>query len=728
MPLTKLESDHAKRLIAEHLRRIGEAKGRTAQSAAFDAMTKDVATLTDPASVLVRFLSGDTNSRRFALELSARWEPPIPPSVQPLLIEQLGKNRFSSRLRLQVAAKIIRSIPADSLYIPRIVQAFERKVAPSHAAARLRRLEELVPPLLVLRQRRQELEEESLANCPRCQARLPRAEFVRHVWEQHQLLVERGRVLEPWHAIEEWLRDYARHGTKDLLYRSCDLAQSLDPAGGLTRLHQLLMSAGAGDEEADTLLRAEATTKNAGLCPHCFGMVPAPVPGMPDAVIVGPSRVEGHGYRVELGPGTVLTQLFATTPDVVVFDGPEPAHTFTHRGAVLLLLGPLLILATFLAVLPPIKGVPPIIPVGALLSTTFGLYLGMRWYRSNVEAPRERIIDHAWGVLAPRLMQERFHLADAEFIAGLAIASKGHGDGEYRADELRRVASMLLRDRHGQALLAPVQALQIDDAARDGADDVLMIADRLGECFTGPMLLEHGEHLLGQLPTDDKDRTRRARLRVLLLARAFQAELEADDLHWIGRACPKMGALYASEDRDGLTRLRLLWLYRTKRLWQRVGSATAVFDLARYPTLAEQYLKQRPDLLLFQASAEGEQAPILICEEGIVYRDSLITRRDESIYVRAKSVVYGGGFELFIGKQKYWFRNDPIILAQRLTAWAEFLFDELLPRAKMLLNRRSVRGDRLLKQKRTTCPMCRHDFLWVHGDIGLPSTTLEEDE
>ena len=89
---------------------------------------------------------------------------------------------------------------------------------------------------------------------------------------------------------------------------------------------------------------------------------------------------------------------------------------------------------------------------------------------------------------------------------------------------------------------------------------------------------------------------------------------------------PTLGAGYASEDRDGLSRLRLLWLYRPRRLWQRVGSATAVFDLARYPTLAENYLKQRPDLLLFQASGGSDEiAPILICEEGVVYRDTVIT-------------------------------------------------------------------------------------------------------
>ena len=65
------------------------------------------------------------------------------------------------------------------------------------------------------------------------------------------------------------------------------------------------------------------------------------------------------------------------------------------------------------------------------------------------------------------------------------------------------------------------------------------------------------------------------RLRILILARAFAAGLEAEDLRMIGQVSPILGATYASEDRDGLARLRLLWLYRPRRLWQRIGSATS---------------------------------------------------------------------------------------------------------------------------------------------------------
>jgi len=310
--------------------------------------------------------------------------------------------------------------------------------------------------------------------------------------------------------------------------------------------------------------------------------------------------------------------------------------------------------------------------------------------------------------------------ADAAFLAGFARACWGRGEAEVREDPLRRAIALLKSDRSTATYLTPLSALRILDATRTGADDLPLIADEVGECFDGQLPLDHGERLVNELRGNPTERTRRARLRVLILARAFAANLEAEDLRIIGQVCPALGSAYASEDRDGLTRLKLLWLYRPKRMWQRIGSATTVFDLARYPKLAENYLRQRPDLLLFQASVAGSEAhPILICEEGIVYRDSLITEPDENIRIRSRSLVRGGGHEMTIGDRVYKFREDPTLLARRLTGWAEFLFEEFLPRARMLTRLRSQEGDRLFLQKAVTCPECRRVFMGLTGEIGF---------
>ena len=504
------------------------------------------------------------------------------------------------------------------------------------------------------------------------------------------------------------------------LDRSCELAQALDPSEGLTRVHRLLLLGGSNEEEARALLRSEATEQHATLCPQCFALVPQASQALTSTVLISAGQVEAGRYRVGLNEGYLINHLLVETPEATLHFGPEPGHTLTRRGAVLLFLVPLMGLACVFAVLPPLLGIAPVVPVAALMFAAIIAYLFVSMTWENDEAPSERAIDHAWALLVPRLLNNDIRRADAAFLAGFARACSGRGEAELRDDPLRRAIALLGSDRSTVPYLTPLSALRISDATRAGTDDLPLISDEVGECLEGKLSLDHAERLVNELRGDPTDRTRRARLRVLILARAFAASLEAEDLRIIGQVCPALGSAYASEDRDGLSRLKLLWLYRPRRMWQRIGSATTVFDLARYPKLAENYLRQRPDLLLFQASAGGSDAyPILICEEGIVYRDSVITEPDESIRIRSRSIVRGGGYEMAIGERVYKFREDPTLLARRLKGWAEFLFEEFLPRARMLTRRRSPEGDRLFLQKAVTCPECRKVFLGLTGEIGF---------
>ena len=370
--------------------------------------------------------------------------------------------------------------------------------------------------------------------------------------------------------------------------------------------------------------------------------------------------------------------------------------------------------------MPPILGLAPVIPVGAALVAATFVYFAIVMSWDNSADPSDRAVDHAWTIMAARMLQNDIRRADAAFLAGLAQASRGHGDPETREESLQRAIAALRTSRVGIPFLTPLSILRATDAVDRGADDLPTIAADVGDSFDAALPLDHADRLLRELGGDRTDRTRRARLRVLILARAFAAGLETEDLRIIGQVCPTLGTSYASEDRDGIARLKLLWLYRPRRLWQRIGSATTVFDLARYPKLAENYLRQRPDLLLFQASGGSEEmVPILVCEEGVVYRDLVIADPQTPMRIRARSLVRGGGYELTVLDRVLRFRDDPTLLARRLKGWAEFLFAEFLPRARLLARRRSEIGDHLLTQKATTCPECRRTFAGLVGEIGL---------
>lgn len=706
--------------LGAHLQSIAASRNRASRTSAFAALASEAEQAGAVEHLLLRLLSRGANGQRFALEVVAQLAAALPATLIPPLVDLLEASRFPSRLRVAVAAHVLRSLPDDSPLVERVIEALSRKVSPTRAAGRLRRLAVLAPASAALSRALAELDFSAAAPCPRCGARLGTDELVRHLWEKHRLLFENGRAREPWDAIGQWVSDYARTSKAEFLDRACDLAQALDPNNGLSRVHRLVLLGGADDEEAHALLRAEAAGQNATLCPHCFSLVPQPTRATPTAVLVGSGRVDGGGYRVEIDDAYLYSRLSVETPAGVVQSGVEPGNALTRRGAVLLFLVPLILLAVVFAVLPRLLGVAPAVPVAALLLAAALVYMvvGLSWNeRGN---PSARAVDHAWNLLVPRLLQFELRRNDAAFLAGLAAASRKHGDVETREDALLRVANTMRKERIAIPYLAPVSTLQIRDAVEQGADEVLRLSEEVGQVFQAQLPFDHAEQLIKELRGDPADRTRRARLRVLVLAQGFDSGLEADDLRMIGQLCPALGMAYASEDRDGLSRLRLLWLYRPRRLWQRVGSATTVFDLARYPKLAENYLKLRPDLLLFQASGGGgEVAPILVCEEGVVYRDAIISDPDTRIRTRAKSLVRGGGYEMSIGERVFKFREDPAVLAHRLRSWAGFLFNEFLPRARLLTRRRSAHGDRLLGQKAAQCVECRRSFLGLTGEIGL---------
>jgi hypothetical protein len=710
--------------LRDYLRRIGTAAGRADRAAAFDDLARAAEATGAVVPLVQKLLAGDANGLRFALEVAARLTPPLPPEVIGPLAALVERSRFPTRLRVEVAATLIRSVHFQSPLVPRLIDALRKRVGNARAGNRLRRLAALVPPLEPLAAALAEVEAGSTSACPRCGVRLDADALVRHLWEQHRLLLETGRVREPWDVVGDRIADYRRTNEAEYLDRACDLAQALEPAEGLTRVHRLLLAAGSDDEEAHALLRADAQAKHGSLCPHCYTLIrlPPAVPATP--VLVGGGRVEGGGYRVELTDHYVFSRLTIDTPELRLEGGMEPGHALTRRGAVFLFAVPLMFMAALFAFMPRLFGIPPVVPVGGLLFTLVVAYLAVRNVWTDRRDPADRVVDHAWGRLVPRLMRAGVTPPEAAFVAGLALASRPHGDPGARAESLGRAADVLSADRQAAAYATPVRLLQITDAMGPGFDELPAIANEVGLSFTGRLGLDHAEAVVKELRGDPTAATRRARLRVLVLAHAFRAGLEPQDLRTLGRLSPALGAAYASEDRDGLARLRLLWLYRPHRLWQRVGPATTVFDLARYPSLSENYLKQRPDLLLFQA-AGGDGSPILICEQGVVFRDELLTR-DTPVQVKARSLIRGGGYELSVGDRAFKFRDDPTPLAQRLRAWAEFLFDEFLPRARVLGRRRSAEGDALIGQKSVTCPECRHAFLALAGEIGLKAVPPAE--
>ncbi|WP_238537547.1 hypothetical protein [Zavarzinella formosa] len=705
------------------MRKISLARTSEARSAAFRELAATLNDFGQGDIFLTRVLArSDTNARRFALELAARLKP-LSRSLIPNLISLLGKSKYPSRLRISAAANIILHIPADSPLIPSILAALERKVAPVRAAERLARLMEQIPPLEAVRRRRQELLEQSLAACPRCGVRLPQGDFARHLWESHQLRYEGERVQEPWQVIEDWVNTYLQKSRGELLDRCCELAQILDPAGGVGRVHDLLARGGTPSDQHLTL-RTLAAEQHASVCPHCFAIVPFTEDTEPTPVLLAGGLLLGGGFRMEVRDRFLLNWLDATVGETNLFSGPEPGHALTRRGMVCLFVLPMVLLAGVFAVLPPILGFHPVGPVCSLLFLACLSYLGIRMHWDHEEPASDRVVDHAWDLVVPRFLRMNDpEPKDQLLIAGLALASINHGDAEYREKTLSQGIQSAGENRWSDALTASLMMLKHEDR-EPSEDEVFLLAGRFADACTGKVAWGAMNRFFAKTSGDLKNRTRRSRLRILMLRQAFQAGLEPGDLRQLGRLAPEVGVCYASEDSAGLSRLRLLWIYRENRLWQKVGAAASVFDLAMY---AQSYLEQRPDLLLLQPAPNAEESPVLICEEGIIYRESVLSGMEDRLVIRARTGI-GGGYDLVVNNHRYSFKKEPTNLLNRLKAWRSFLFNEFLPRADMLQNRHSDLGDRFQNRHRRQCNACRRQFIGLPGEMGLTGARADEEE
>src|SRR5262249_59581679 len=89
------------------------------------------------AELIYRLLHRGSNGVRFALEVAARLPSPLPAEHIPTLVDLVEHPRFPTRLRIAVAAQIIRSVPGSSLFVERMIDALRRKVAPGRALNRL---------------------------------------------------------------------------------------------------------------------------------------------------------------------------------------------------------------------------------------------------------------------------------------------------------------------------------------------------------------------------------------------------------------------------------------------------------------------------------------------------------------------------------------------------------------------------------------------------------------
>jgi hypothetical protein len=675
------------------------------------------------------YLAGErqTGPQQLALTLAVHLHRPVERRLLAALRPLLSARRLPAEVQLAATAALLASTGRTGVRARRVVKALVAGRSKVRAVSRLRQLAALTGSFPVLDQVIRQVEDRIRMRCPRCDVQLRRREMVQHLWNEHRLLLHGERVREPWQLIEEWVETGVRQGDAAALERARSLAQQIDQAG-LRRVQRLIAAKEGKDAEAARTFLAEAAEREASLCPYCYEQVPVPREEPPSPPSLWHGRLSARGFRVEVSEDGLVPVAEIERPGAGCQRLPLPGRRWTRKGATLFLVTPLVLLALAVAFVSPAGR--SLLPVLTLLGIAIVLYLAVALIWRPRRPAADRAIDYAWRWLAPRLHTEGFSLSDSAFLASLALASIGRGRPAARREVLARLLALTERvvaaGFGGARHLAALRRLAIADALRSGTDRVQFVVAEVARCFNGQLPLAYAEGMLAGWHEDGWGRGAVAALRVLLCDAAFEAGFELRDLIEAGETAPALGEVLEIEDTEGLAHLRLLWSLRASRPWDRISSATTVFDLAADPEQRD-LLKRYPDLLLrhslpsrFGIGVEGGVALLLICSRGVLLCGRRFTRSPSVIEVAGRS----GRYQLAADLHVLWFGSDPEVVATRLERWCRYYFDEFLPAAHDVHRWRSPDATAVLRAwGKVRCPDCGRALLPRLGEVGLP---LEE--
>lgn len=560
--------------------------------------------------------------------------------------------------------------------------------------------------------------------CPRCNLELRRAEMIDHLWREHRLVLDGRHVREPWSVLQGWLEE-SRDLSASLRERCETLAQQADPDQGLTRLSRLVLQRGIKDNSSLKRLLKAAKETGASVCPSCFAYVPIPSvsPGRPLNLYRG--RLSGAGYRVEIVERGLLTSLQLQSPSGFCIHQREPGALLTLRAWLWLTAGPLLLLALLIALgMSPWRG-DPFWPVLLLLGAALSAGIWIAIKKGPATPLADRVVDRAWSVMLPQLVQLGVRPADVGFLGSLALVSIERGSRAVRRPFFETALRFAVAEAVAGRAIAPLAALRrliVHDTVAEGHDPVPLVLEELVHCLLGRLPLAYGEALLTDWETGWWTPGNLTRLRVLLCERAFEAGFEVAELMEIGLSHAALGSVLAITRPLDTAHLHYLWSLRTAKPWDQIAPCTTVFEVARDREAAT-LLQLFPDLLLYHADPAMLVTPlphgtqpgplrIVLCGRGVALQEVLFERPPASFHV--SSHWFSGGYEMRISSEAFRCSAEPSGVKDRLDRWCHWLFQDFLPQssaAALSGKQSSDAGAKLRARGAVPCPECRRAVL-----------------
>jgi hypothetical protein len=621
-------------------------------------------------------------------------------AVVTQLLPLLADGRIPLTSRITAAARVLHFVPARRGPVRRVMRALTAGVSSKRAIERMRQVQSQITNSAALDELIAAREMRVKMSCPRCKIKLPRIDMIKHLWHEHQLILHKRETRSVWRTKTELRSAFAVTGDHEPLDRFAELH---GPAG----LRRWMAEDQVPIEELSPLL-ASAAEHDAGLCPGCFAELPAAVAPVPPPLDRGKNRLSGEGFAVQQGGNAWLRTISLASPDspTTYTDISLAPRTIATLAALLVVVVALLTAATRELTL---AGIP-----GGLLAYV----LVRRTWSRHVDAGEA--VDVAWSRLVP---EAAGRVQGTRFLTRLCLASLGEGNAEARVKTLAATQARAAGAEESPAerqLLAAAGVLQIEDATRFGTDTVAGVAALATLGFTGEHPADFAEFVVGSYLGRERSAGELGRLRVLLLAAAFEAGLVPRDLFVMWAAAPNLKRAMTQEPMHRLALLFGLWRTREAHAWHAVGHGDTVFELARkLPRDAAQVLTRYPDVLLWhrpERLVEETIGPVLICARGVAITGHLVA--DPAAEVELES----GGRVLIFGRHRIEARGPlPADFPESVRGWLRFRAEWLptLGEGYLAMGTPEM-AQRVLAPFCRLCESCRTVSAVVGGTVGRP--------
>jgi predicted RNA-binding Zn-ribbon protein involved in translation (DUF1610 family) len=689
----------------------------------FDALVARTRAGAESLRAFQLLLAIKPNGSRLALEYVARIPEPIPPAILLFTAQVLQDRGNPIVIRVVVAGKLLGSLPDTPLAVGPVVRSVTAGLSRSRTLQRMIELQSRVETCNSLDRMVEAYERQVKLKCPKCKVKLGRAAFIRHLWDQHRLTFERGLSVDTRPLVEQAVQTAASTDDPAAVDRVFDISPHYYPTSTPVQVLQAVASRQmlAGLPVPDTLTRIAADLK-AGLCPTCLNPVPDAIVPVPPALAVGPARLSGDGYAVEVTDSATGRTVSMRTPKEEWTE--PPATRFDPRVFGVIVAAPVLAFGVLAVFLAPARFPPLLVALGAALLGWL-VYFIIRYTRRPLPLAAGVAIDSAWQELMPKIGGRK---SAARWLTRLCRASIDRGNSLDRGKQVYELVdqSAVWVDHGGVylQLFAAARILQVCDGVPLGKEKVNELVGLFEPFFLGELPAGYAEAAAEIIQSDRLLQPADARrLSVRLMAIAFDATYSPIDLVRVLGFLPHLRVLFGTPSAEMLKLAYAVWRGRNTEPWASIGKAVTIFELAKSaPGACRKLLANHPDALLrisLPDSAERELGEVVLTPRGIVAAGKILADPDQTAELQRSP--RGSGWMLAIGAHRINLdRKLDWNVVDLLMKWMRYRVEKLLPQANSADRTSPDRFRRVLTPLVRTCTLCGADSVCRTGRVGEP--------